>query len=160
KVEPVMDRFDRVLLRVDVAMHREDGKRNSDGRNEVTLTAFADGIGEVARATLDLNRARRGGDAALDTSAEGVLIAPAFGSRRPADGFVPEFYLASLRVQQINEGEVSVVRGDAPLPQLKAVSPPPSPKPAVIQAAVPSRPSGPPRPSTPAGPPDLRPFRG
>jgi hypothetical protein len=113
-VEPVLDRFDRVLLRIDITTHKEAGKRNTEGKNEVRLIAYADGIGEVARTTLDLNRARRGGDPALDTSDEGVMFAPAFGLRRPDAGYVPEFYLGSVRVQQINDGAVDRIESSEP----------------------------------------------
>jgi Mg-chelatase subunit ChlD len=112
KLEPAEDRFDRVLLRVDVLTHREPGKRNTEGRNEVKLIAYADGIGEVARSVVDLNPARRGTDAALDTSDAGVALAPAFGVRGANDGYTPELFIAALRVQQINDGEVRIVRGD------------------------------------------------
>jgi hypothetical protein len=104
KVEPAVDRFDRVLIRVDIETSKTEGKRNTEGRNEVRLIAYADGIGEVARTSVDLNRARRGNAAALDTSDQGVAFTPALGVRTSGDGYVPETYLADLRVQQINEG--------------------------------------------------------
>jgi hypothetical protein len=111
--------------------HREAGKRNTEGRNEVKLIAYADGIGEVARAIVDLNPARRGSDAALDTSGAGVALAPAFGVRGASEGYTPELYLAALRVQQINDGEVRVVRGDGSprprAPRLAAAKPGPRP---------------------------------
>jgi len=129
KVEPALDRFDRVLLRVDITTQKQDGKRNTEGKNELKLAAYADGIGEVARATVDLNKARRGGAAALDTSDTGVAFAPAFGVRNSGDGFVPEFYLANLRVQQINDGPVEVIKGEPqPVPL--------APKPAVASKAA------------------------
>jgi len=118
KVEPALDRFDRVLLRVDVALSRAEGRPNSEGRNEVKLIAYADGVGEVARATVDLNQARRDGRPALDFSDEGVLVTPAFGLRTAGEGYVPEFYLAALRGQQIGEGPTDVVRPGAPLPRV------------------------------------------
>ncbi len=129
KVEPTMARFDRVLLRVDVVTSRAEGKRHSEGRNELKLIAFLDGVGECARAVLDLNKARRGNEAVIDGSSEGVVFAPAFGSRRPDAGYVPEFYLASARVHPISATEgpeavtlvqrserVRVERVPAPLP--------------------------------------------
>ncbi len=105
KIEPALDRFDRVLLRVDVITEKVAGQRNTEGRNEVTLTAFLDGIGEVARATVDLNKARAGREAILDTGDGGIAFAPAFGLRTPGEGYVPEFYLGHVRLQQIQEGQ-------------------------------------------------------
>jgi hypothetical protein len=116
KVEPVVGRFDRVLLRVEVRTQQQEGKRNTEGRNEVRVIAYADGIGEVARATADLNGARKADKAALDASDAGVAFAPAFGLRTPGEGYVPEFYLANVAVRQINDGPVDVVRGDLPVP--------------------------------------------
>jgi hypothetical protein len=60
---------------------------------------------------VDLNRARRDGTPALDTSDAGIAFAPALGIRTTDEGYVPEFYLGGLRIQQINEGSVSVIRG-------------------------------------------------
>jgi len=114
KVEPALDRFDRVMVRVDVDLPKQQGKRNGELKNEIRLTAFVDGIGEVARSVVDLNRARRGSTQVLDASDEGIAFTPSFGVRSPGEGYVPEVYLAGMRVQLINEGAVNVVRGDEP----------------------------------------------
>lgn len=114
KVEPVLERFDRVLLRVDITTQKLEGRRNTEGRNEVTLTAFADGVGEVARTTVNLNKARMGREAVLDAGDAGVAFTPAFGLRTPGEGYVPEFYLGHVRLQQINEGEVELIPPNAP----------------------------------------------
>jgi hypothetical protein len=113
KVEPALGRFDRVLLRVDVTTEKPQGRPNSQGRNEVRLIAYLDGVGEVSRTVLDLAR-YPGGTAALDAGDEGVAFAPAFGVLTSAHGYVPEFYLAAVRLQQINDGAVEVLRGGSP----------------------------------------------
>lgn len=111
RVEPACGKFDRVLLRVDVSTHRELGKKNSDGKNRVQLTAFADGIGEVARRTLDLNQSA----SQLDANDDGIAFTPTYGLRRPMDGYVPECYVAAVRVQQLNVGEVDLLHpGETP----------------------------------------------
>jgi hypothetical protein len=144
KVEPALDRFDRVLLRVDVSLSRQDqeGRRNTEGANEVKIIAYVDGVGEVARASISLNGAQRNGRPALDSSDAGVLLTPVFGLRNSGDGYVPEFYLAGLRAQQIGEGETEVVRPGDPLPLVAAAPAPALAAPAARVVTLPPAPKG------------------
>lgn len=86
-VEPAPDRWDRVLLRVDVKP------------GQVTLIAFIAGIGEIGRAT-----------AKVDANAD-VAVAPLVGIRRPGQGFVPELYVGGLKVSAIGDGPLAVAKG-------------------------------------------------
>jgi hypothetical protein len=127
-VEPALDRFDRILLRVDVRARRTDSAGRSEP-GELKVIAYLDGIGEVARATVELKPPRR--PAATDLDDGSIALAPALGIRTAADGYVPEVYLASLRAQQINDDPIEVLRpeGGPPPPAPSPVDGTPSPRP-------------------------------
>jgi len=142
KVEPAMNRFDRILLRIDVHPGPGTmapaglipagaagligptgpmgptgllGPMGPLGPGQIRVTAFLDGVGEVARASAPLRQVTVGAATPMGPSHDGVAIAPAFGLRQAGEGYVPEFYLAGLRMQPYHSGDVEVGRrGDSP----------------------------------------------